>query len=78
MKKLISSAYERTQKVLDDNKQLLETLISELLERETLTYDEVVNLIGPPPYKDKKQVYSQLYCSNSMFSSFGLFFNLMQ
>ena len=55
-KKLIKRAYDRTQKLLEDNKQLLEKLYTELLKQETLSYDDVVSLIGLPPFEGKHQV----------------------
>ncbi|XP_073835026.1 SPG7 matrix AAA peptidase subunit, paraplegin [Musca autumnalis] len=47
---IIANAYEKTQKILRDNSDKLQKLAEALLEKETLNYDEVVNLIGPPAY----------------------------
>lgn len=47
---MVASAYQATEKILEDNKELLVKLSEALLEKETLNYDEVVALIGPPKY----------------------------
>ncbi|XP_011148234.2 paraplegin isoform X2 [Harpegnathos saltator] len=56
VRKMIAEAYEQTRKLLLDNKDKLDTLAGALLERETLTYDDVENLIGPPPYGKKRLI----------------------
>lgn len=53
-KGLVAKAYQHTEKVLTDNKDQLHLLATTLLERETLSYSDVENLIGPPPYGPKK------------------------
>ncbi|XP_076807578.1 mitochondrial inner membrane m-AAA protease component paraplegin-like isoform X2 [Clavelina lepadiformis] len=55
VRNLIKKAYDRTLKTLQDNKNLLEKLSSELLKRETLNYDDIELVIGPPIFKSKKQ-----------------------
>lgn len=45
---LVAEAYAKTEKVLQDNKEKLKHLAETLLQKETLNYDEVVELIGPP------------------------------
>ncbi|XP_061388137.1 paraplegin [Musca vetustissima] len=47
---IIANAYQKTQQILKDNSDKLQKLAEALLEKETLNYDEVVNLIGPPAY----------------------------
>nr|XP_002124796.3 paraplegin-like [Ciona intestinalis] len=54
--KLIKSAYERAKKVLQQNRELLDTLTSALFERESLNFDDVVMLIGAPAYGNKEQI----------------------
>ncbi|XP_014474861.1 PREDICTED: paraplegin [Dinoponera quadriceps] len=56
VRKMIAEAYERTRKLLLDNKDKLDVLAQALLEKETLTYDDVEKLIGPPPYGKKRLV----------------------
>lgn len=52
---MVSRAYEATEKLLLDNKELLIKLSEALLEKETLNYDEVVALIGPPRFDAAKR-----------------------
>ncbi|KAK5642825.1 hypothetical protein RI129_008992 [Pyrocoelia pectoralis] len=52
-RKLIAKAYKRTEVVLTENKAKLELLAAALLKKETLNYDDVENLIGPPPFGRK-------------------------
>ncbi|XP_058983737.1 paraplegin-like [Musca domestica] len=47
---IIANAYQKTQQILRENSDKLQKLAEALLEKETLNYDEVVNLIGPPAY----------------------------
>lgn len=51
---LVTKAYELTEKVLTDHKDKLAKLAETLLLKETLNYDEVVALIGPPQYEQAK------------------------
>lgn len=53
---LIAKVYKKTEQVLIANKDKLKILAEELLKRETLNYDDVVKLIGPPPYGGKKVI----------------------
>ncbi|XP_052900251.1 paraplegin [Anopheles moucheti] len=54
-RKMITEAYERTEQILRDNSDKLNRLAEALLEKETLNYDQVVELIGPPRYDDAKR-----------------------
>ncbi|KAM0724707.1 Mitochondrial inner membrane m-AAA protease component paraplegin [Formica fusca] len=56
VRRIIGEAYERTRRLLLDNKDKLDKLAEALLERETLTYDDVKKLIGPPPFGKKRLV----------------------
>lgn len=47
-RRIVSEAYARTEKVLRENQDKLKILAEALLQRETLNYDEVVELIGEP------------------------------
>merc|ERR1711973_1025854 len=55
-RKLIAQAYKRTETLLLEHKDKLEILAQRLLEVETLNYDDVVALIGPPPHGKKNLV----------------------
>ncbi|XP_054012405.1 paraplegin [Hylaeus anthracinus] len=53
---IITDAYKTTEKLLLDNKHKLKLLAEALLEKETLTYDDVEKLLGPPPFGKKRLV----------------------
>lgn len=50
---LIARAYKRTEELLLKNKDKLEMLAENLLKKETLNYDDVEALLGPPPFGKK-------------------------
>uniref|UniRef100_A0A0K2T9J2 AAA+ ATPase domain-containing protein n=1 Tax=Lepeophtheirus salmonis TaxID=72036 RepID=A0A0K2T9J2_LEPSM len=52
-RKLIAKSYKITEELLIKNKDLLEKLAEKLLEKETLNYDDVVEILGPPRFKNK-------------------------
>ncbi|KYM94457.1 Paraplegin, partial [Cyphomyrmex costatus] len=56
VRRIIGEAYERTRQLLLDNKDKLDTLAEALLKKETLSYNDVEKLIGPPPYGKKRLV----------------------
>ncbi|XP_018350816.1 PREDICTED: paraplegin isoform X1 [Trachymyrmex septentrionalis] len=56
VRRIIGEAYEQTKQLLLDNKDKLDTLAGALLKKETLFYDDVEKLIGPPPYGKKRLV----------------------
>lgn len=47
---IITDAYFRAEEILKTNRDKLVTLAEALLKRETLNYEEVVELIGPPQF----------------------------
>ncbi|XP_016949391.1 paraplegin [Drosophila biarmipes] len=54
---VVARAYQTTEGILALHRGKLEKLAEALLEKETLDYDQVVELIGPPPYDlGKRQV----------------------
>lgn len=55
-RKLVAAAYIKTEQVLKDNKDKLELLAETLLKKETLNYDDVEMLIGPPPFGKKRLI----------------------
>ncbi|KAG5307678.1 SPG7 protein, partial [Acromyrmex insinuator] len=56
VRRIIGESYERTKQLLLDNKDKLDILAEALLKKETLFYDDVEKLIGPPPYGKKRLV----------------------
>lgn len=54
-KRIIQTAYFRAEDILKTNRDKLKTLAEALLEHETLNYDQVVELIGPPKYDAAKR-----------------------
>ncbi|KAH8270683.1 hypothetical protein KR044_005711, partial [Drosophila immigrans] len=52
---MVSKAYQTTEEILVTHRDKLEKLAEALLEKETLDYDEVVSLIGPPPFDPEKR-----------------------
>jgi len=55
-KKLIAEAYKRTETLLQENQDKLEALTQLLLKKETLNYQDVEDLLGPPPFGKKHLV----------------------
>ncbi|XP_077301487.1 SPG7 matrix AAA peptidase subunit, paraplegin [Arctopsyche grandis] len=53
---IVTKAYYRTEKLLNENKNKLKLLAETLLAKETLNYDDVERLIGPPPHGRKKLI----------------------
>ncbi|CAL7940001.1 unnamed protein product [Xylocopa violacea] len=53
VRRIITEAYNTTEKLLQNNKDKLITLAEALLKRETLTYKDIEALIGPPPFGKK-------------------------
>ncbi|XP_068059306.1 mitochondrial inner membrane m-AAA protease component paraplegin isoform X2 [Anomalospiza imberbis] len=56
---LVAQAYRRTEKLLLENRDKLQTLSSALLEKEVINYDDIEALIGPPPHGPKKMIAPQ-------------------
>ncbi|ALC49898.1 CG2658 [Drosophila busckii] len=52
---VVSKAYQTTEDILIKHRDKLEKLAEALLEKETLDYDEVVSIIGPPPFDPAKR-----------------------
>merc|ERR1711879_1008371 len=55
-RKMIAESYRRTEQILFNNVDKLEILAQKLLEVETLNYNDVVALIGPPPHGEKNLI----------------------
>nr|CAD7426201.1 unnamed protein product [Timema monikensis] len=58
-RRIVVMAYKKTEEVLTEHKDKLALLAETLLKKETLNYDDVESLIGPPPY-GKKNLISEV------------------
>lgn len=56
VRRLVAKAYLHTEKVLRENSSKLELLAETLLKKETLNYDDVEKLIGPPLHGKKRLI----------------------
>lgn len=65
-RKIITTAYERTEDLLKKNRDKLEKLAEALLVKETLNYDQVVELIGPPVYDAAKRIVDPVEFEHSL------------
>ena len=52
-KKMINSAMERTVNLLTEKKDLVEKVALRLLEKEVLNREDMIELLGPRPFKEK-------------------------
>ncbi|CAH0684784.1 unnamed protein product [Chilo suppressalis] len=55
-RKIIADAYYRTEDILRTNRDKLNALSEELLKKETLNYQQVEAILGPPPFPRKKLI----------------------
>lgn len=56
--KLINECYQKVQDIIEKNKEKLELLAKELQVRETLSYSEVEEILGPSPFGKKALIES--------------------
>lgn len=61
-RKIVDGAYERTLNLIREKKDEVEKVAKLLLEKETITHDDVVDLVGPRPFSGNK-AYDE-YVSN--------------
>lgn len=54
-RQIIQQAYFRAENILKENRDKLSKMAEALLKHETLNYDQVVELIGPPKYDAAKR-----------------------
>lgn len=54
-RQIIQQAYFRAESILKENRDKLVTMAEALLKHETLNYDQVVELIGPPKHDAAKR-----------------------
>ena len=52
-KTMITTAMDRTLKLLTDKKDLVEKVALRLLEKEVLNREDMIELLGPRPFKEK-------------------------
>ena len=52
-KKMINNAMDRTIKLLTDKRDLVEKVALRLLEKEVLNREDMIELLGPRPFKEK-------------------------
>jgi spastic paraplegia protein 7 len=62
---LIAEAYKKTEEVLAKHKDNLKLMAEALLSKETLNYDDVEKLLGPPPH-GKKHLVTPVDFENSL------------
>ena len=62
---LIADAYRRTEEVIRKHKDQLSVMAEALLSKETLNYDDVEKLLGPPPH-GKKHLVTPVDFENSL------------
>ncbi|CAO1312801.1 unnamed protein product [Diamesa tonsa] len=67
-RQMVNNAYDITETILRDNVDKLHKLAEALLERETLNYDEVVELIGPPLHEEAKKKIEPVEFEDSLKS----------
>ncbi|CRK90142.1 CLUMA_CG003858, isoform A [Clunio marinus] len=67
-RRMINDVYNKTEQVLKDNRDKLEKLAETLLLKETLNYDEVVELIGPPLHEAAKKKIEPVEFEHSLNS----------
>jgi AFG3 family protein len=54
-KKIVDGAYKRTLDLLNEHKDDVEKVAKLLLEKETITHDDVIELVGPRPFRGDAQ-----------------------
>ncbi len=59
IRKILNQSYDRAFKILSDNKDKLDTLADELLKRETMSDEEVRELLGLTPVKKTEETHAQ-------------------
>lgn len=55
---LIGKAFQTTDTIIEENLDKLKTLAEELLSKEVLSYDDIVTILGPCPFGDKRVRFS--------------------
>lgn len=61
VKKIINSQYVECRAVLEANKDKIESLAQKLLEKETLSLPDIVDILGQRPFPLKKNVLDYLH-----------------
>ena len=60
VQKIIGRQYEVCHQLLTENKQLIENLAERLLEKETIALPDIVEVLGPRPFPQKKELLEYL------------------
>ncbi|KAK3929060.1 Paraplegin [Frankliniella fusca] len=55
-RKIINQSFSAAEQILKENADKLEKVAAELIKKETLSYDDICQLIGPPPHGHKTLV----------------------
>lgn len=65
-RRLVGDAYQKAEDILQRNNDKLKALAEALLKQETLNYDQVVDLIGPPAYDSAKRTVEPVEFEHSV------------
>ncbi|CAH8673879.1 unnamed protein product [Schistosoma rodhaini] len=69
VRKLVQSAYERTLTILREKKQLVDKLALQLLDKEQLQKEDLIEVLGPRPFVEKS-TYEELVGPGKLSSIF--------
>ncbi|KAI8868103.1 hypothetical protein GQ42DRAFT_180221 [Ramicandelaber brevisporus] len=65
---MISMAYQRTKNLLEEKKWAVEKVAQLLLKKEVLNREDMVELLGKRPFKEKVQYEDFCYCQSGNYS----------
>ncbi|XP_020625881.1 paraplegin-like [Orbicella faveolata] len=68
---LIGKAFQTTDTIIEENLDKLKALAEELLNKEVLNYDDIVTILGPCPFGDKRVHFSSPEASAQSQSLFS-------
>ena len=60
MRSIINSCYEKTKKIINDNKDLLDLIANTLLEVETITKEQIEYLVEHKHLPEKEEIEEQV------------------
>jgi len=60
VKRIVDECFERTQKILEDKRELIEALGEELLAKESINLPQIINVLGERPFPLKESVKEYL------------------